>query len=71
VPVQATGFNDLQLRLKAQDERSGLHQKALQEIDKQLQEMQRQHEVNTVVKIEQYRQQSMVLAHRLIKVIHK
>eukprot|EP01116_Phalansterium_solitarium_P012053 TRINITY_DN28007_c0_g1_i1.p1 TRINITY_DN28007_c0_g1~~TRINITY_DN28007_c0_g1_i1.p1 ORF type:complete len:450 (+),score=154.65 TRINITY_DN28007_c0_g1_i1:76-1425(+) len=71
VPVQAVGFSDLKARVDEQDKTTTQIKDAIQEIQTFVENVQRRHEIEMLVKIEQCKQQHLQLAHRLIKVMKK
>jgi hypothetical protein len=71
IPVQAIGFKELKLRVSEQDKMSAQHSQALKNIQALISQLMRQHELETTVKLDQYRRTQMSLAQRVIRVMKK
>jgi nuclear pore complex protein Nup54 len=71
IPVQAIGFKELKLRVSEQDKMSAQHSVALKNIQALISQLMRQHELETTVKLDQYRRMQMSLAQRVIRVMKK
>ncbi len=71
IPVQAIGFKELKLRVSEQDKMSAQHSVALKNIQALISQLMRQHELETTVKLDQYRRTQMSLAQRVIRVMKK
>ncbi len=71
IPVQAIGFKELKLRTSEQDKMSEQHGQALNNIQALISQLMRQHELETTVKLDQYRRMQMSLAQRVIRVMKK
>jgi nuclear pore complex protein Nup54 len=71
IPVQAIGFKELKLRVAEQDKMSAQQQEALNNIQALISQLQRKHELETTVKLDEYRRTQMSLAQRVIRVMKK
>eukprot|EP01113_Clastostelium_recurvatum_P008325 TRINITY_DN13917_c0_g2_i3.p1 TRINITY_DN13917_c0_g2~~TRINITY_DN13917_c0_g2_i3.p1 ORF type:complete len:404 (-),score=101.30 TRINITY_DN13917_c0_g2_i3:27-1238(-) len=69
VPVQGLGAKDLAQRIAAQDQMAEQHQTALATTQKNLQTLQQQHDLVTLLKIDQFRRTHLELARRLLRVL--
>lgn len=71
VPVPARSVADLTTRVEAQQQATQTYQRALQEVEKNLENIRRHHDVDTVTKIEKLRQRNMELSFRVLGVMKR
>jgi len=71
VPVLASGFNELKLRIEEQNNANESHQRALVSIESSVIELQRKHELDTKVKMENCKQRHLTLAHRVLRLMNR
>lgn len=71
VPVQAVGFEDLRQRRQEQLKMFQLQEQALQNYRGQLTDLQQKIELDSRVKIDQYKQRHMELSHRVLRLTKK
>jgi len=71
VPVQATGFQDLRLRVEEQNKITTEHVKALEDVQAFLLTLQKKHDLDTRIKIDQYKQRHLELSHRVLKLMKR
>jgi len=71
VPVQAKLFGDLKTRVEEQVKTNKNHEKALQTIELIIEQIQQKHELNTLVKIEEYKRRHMELSARVLRIMKK
>lgn len=69
VPVEAVGFEDLKKRLKRQDKQALAHTAAIEKIEKNLASLQKDHDLGTLPKIDQYKRRHAELTHRVVHVM--
>jgi len=71
MPLQIRGFVELRQRVEQQDRAAQDQQKALKEIQNCINVIQQKHELNTAVKIQEYRRRHMQLAARVLRIMKK
>lgn len=70
VPIPIVGFQELQQRLKQQEQQTKCHQSRIDLIAQELNELQNKHR-NTIARVEEAKRKHLNLGHRLLKVIAK
>ncbi|CAE1242890.1 NUP54 [Acanthosepion pharaonis] len=70
VPIPIVGFQQLQQRLKQQEQQTKCHQSRIDLIAQELNELQNKHR-NTIARVEEAKRKHLNLGHRLLKVIAK
>ena len=68
VPALAIGFDDVQKRMDEQHKLSEAHSAKLAEIETMIKEIQKKSQLETAVKLEEYKRKHMQAAQRVIKV---
>eukprot|EP01119_Soliformovum_irregulare_P024403 TRINITY_DN8743_c0_g1_i1.p1 TRINITY_DN8743_c0_g1~~TRINITY_DN8743_c0_g1_i1.p1 ORF type:complete len:355 (-),score=99.77 TRINITY_DN8743_c0_g1_i1:50-1114(-) len=71
VPVQATGFGDLQLRIESQQNVTQQQQQLLEEIQQFLTNSQRKHDLDFTIRIDESRRRHAQLSHRMMQLMKK
>ncbi|XP_028397776.1 nucleoporin p54-like [Dendronephthya gigantea] len=70
VPVPILGFEQLQSRIKQQEQETALHQHALEILSDDITTLQQKH-TETLTKLAEYKRRFLDLSHRVLKVISK
>ncbi|KAJ3127382.1 hypothetical protein HK101_005585, partial [Irineochytrium annulatum] len=71
VPVLAVGFEDIKKRIAQQDEANRAHRAKLEEIDSKLDSLERKHQLETTVKLDEFRRRHTELARRVLFVMRR
>eukprot|EP00741_Cyanophora_paradoxa_P017621 tig00021012_g17021.t1 len=68
-PVQATGFQDLRLRVQEQDKMVAIHRTRITEMEEKLRAMRQKQELEVAARVAECRDRHSHLAHRLLSVM--
>ena len=71
VPAQAVGFQDLKSRIDEQDKITHQQTEQIETIKKFLQTVQNNHDLDTRLRIEEYRRRHLEQCHRMIRIVKK
>ncbi|EPB82286.1 hypothetical protein HMPREF1544_10966 [Mucor circinelloides 1006PhL] len=69
VPVLAVGFDDILKRMEIQSKQLELHQEKLRETAERLAQVQRRHELGTLVKLDEHKRRHTEFSQRLLRLL--
>ncbi|KAG2172778.1 hypothetical protein INT43_000125 [Umbelopsis isabellina] len=67
VPVRAVGFEALRTRIETQDKQCQAHKIKLEQLEQKIKEVRRKHNIETVVKLQEYKRRHVDLTQRVIQ----